>query len=294
MGYDIERFVGYVNEGLLCCICQGVLEDPLQAPCEHAFCTSCIHGWLEYHRNCPEDRQALSKSMLRPLYRYMRNDLNRLQLHCRNGERGCKMICSLESVEQHERECAYGWISCTNTGCPVPSEQLHLSGHLSACEHLSGECPKGYVCTVLILLHNGITELRSELKLLRSEKIDRIEEAMYEVASRLDSQKRHLAQKESLLQNKIVELKSQVSQMMSSVQSLIAANTQFLQELEQAKVEKQKLMELLKSLQDCSLTAADGNEKPTSFHSLTQLESVRKKTQEGDNHLKKVLPSAST
>ncbi|XP_072459635.1 E3 ubiquitin-protein ligase NRDP1-like isoform X6 [Notamacropus eugenii] len=253
MGYDIERFVGYVNEGLLCCICQGVLEDPLQAPCEHAFCTSCIHGWLEYHRNCPEDRQALSKSMLRPLYRYMRNDLNRLQLHCRNGERGCKMICSLESVEQHERECAYGWISCTNTGCPVPSEQLHLSGHLSACEHLSGECPKGYVCTVLILLHNGITELRSELKLL-----------------------------------------SQVSQMMSSVQSLIAANTQFLQELEQAKVEKQKLMELLKSLQDCSLTAADGNEKPTSFHSLTQLESVRKKTQEGDNHLKKVLPSAST
>ncbi|XP_072459638.1 RING finger protein 151-like isoform X7 [Notamacropus eugenii] len=197
MGYDIERFVGYVNEGLLCCICQGVLEDPLQAPCEHAFCTSCIHGWLEYHRNCPEDRQALSKSMLRPLYRYMRNDLNRLQLHCRNGERGCKMICSLESVEQHERECAYGWISCTNTGgslnksagpgvrktcvhiplqthsdyvtlgCPVPSEQLHLSGHLSACEHLSGECPKGYVCTVLILLHNGITELRSELKLLR-------------------------------------------------------------------------------------------------------------------------------
>ncbi|XP_072459629.1 RING finger protein 151-like isoform X4 [Notamacropus eugenii] len=237
MGYDIERFVGYVNEGLLCCICQGVLEDPLQAPCEHAFCTSCIHGWLEYHRNCPEDRQALSKSMLRPLYRYMRNDLNRLQLHCRNGERGCKMICSLESVEQHERECAYGWISCTNTGgslnksagpgvrktcvhiplqthsdyvtlgCPVPSEQLHLSGHLSACEHLSGECPKGYVCTVLILLHNGITELRSELKLLRSEKIDRIEEAMYEVASRLDSQKRHLAQKESLLQNKIVELK---------------------------------------------------------------------------------------
>ncbi|XP_072459641.1 uncharacterized protein [Notamacropus eugenii] len=238
MGYDIERFVGYVNEGLLCCICQGVLEDPLQAPCEHAFCTSCIHGWLEYHRNCPEDRQALS--------------------------------------------------------CPVPSEQLHLSGHLSACEHLSGECPKGYVCTVLILLHNGITELRSELKLLRSEKIDRIEEAMYEVASRLDSQKRHLAQKESLLQNKIVELKSQVSQMMSSVQSLIAANTQFLQELEQAKVEKQKLMELLKSLQDCSLTAADGNEKPTSFHSLTQLESVRKKTQEGDNHLKKVLPSAST
>lgn len=70
MGYDIERFVGYVNEGLLCSICRDVLEDPLQAPCEHAFCTACIHGWLVHHSNCPEDRQAIDVSVLRPLYRY--------------------------------------------------------------------------------------------------------------------------------------------------------------------------------------------------------------------------------
>lgn len=71
MGYDIERFVGYVNEGLLCSICRDVLEDPLQAPCEHAFCTACIHGWLVHHSNCPEDRQMIDVSLLRPLYRYM-------------------------------------------------------------------------------------------------------------------------------------------------------------------------------------------------------------------------------
>lgn len=70
MGYDIERFVGYVNEGLLCSICRDVLEDPLQAPCEHAFCTACIHGWLVHHSNCPEDRQVIDVSVLRPLYRY--------------------------------------------------------------------------------------------------------------------------------------------------------------------------------------------------------------------------------
>lgn len=70
MGYDIERFVGYVNEGLLCSICRDVLEDPLQAPCEHAFCTACIHGWLVHHSNCPEDRQMIDVSLLRPLYRY--------------------------------------------------------------------------------------------------------------------------------------------------------------------------------------------------------------------------------
>lgn len=70
MGYDVERFVGYVNEGLLCCVCRDVLEDPLQAPCEHAFCSTCIHAWLVSHQNCPEDRLSLSIANLRPLYRY--------------------------------------------------------------------------------------------------------------------------------------------------------------------------------------------------------------------------------
>ncbi|KAG2464764.1 RNF41 ligase, partial [Polypterus senegalus] len=105
MGYDIERFVGNVNEGLLCCICQDVLENPLQAPCEHAFCSTCIHGWLVHHHNCPEDRQSLDVSVLRPLSRYMKNDLNQLQIRCRNREHGCNMVCSLESIDLHEVTC---------------------------------------------------------------------------------------------------------------------------------------------------------------------------------------------
>ena len=45
MGYDVARFMGDVDEELLCPICSGVLEDPLQAPeCEHAFCMGCIQG----------------------------------------------------------------------------------------------------------------------------------------------------------------------------------------------------------------------------------------------------------
>lgn len=69
MGYDLERFVGYVNEGLLCCVCRDVLERPLQAPCEHAYCSACISSWLLHHHSCPEDRLPLDVGSLKPLYR---------------------------------------------------------------------------------------------------------------------------------------------------------------------------------------------------------------------------------
>ncbi|XP_068252687.1 E3 ubiquitin-protein ligase NRDP1-like isoform X2 [Nyctibius grandis] len=210
MGYDIERFVGYVNEGLLCSICRDVLEDPLQAPCEHAFCTACIHGWLVHHSNCPEDRQMIDVSLLRPLYRYMKNDLNRLQLHCKNREYGCEMICSLESIDRHERECEYSQIPCSNTGCTVQIERRNLDGHLAVCEYRSRECPNGCGYTILSaedMQHNCVAELRTELELLRSEMICRVEEAKHEMESRLDSQRRHMVQKESILQNEIEELK---------------------------------------------------------------------------------------
>lgn len=69
MGYDLERFVGYVNDGLLCCVCRDVLERPLQAPCEHAYCCACISSWLVHHHSCPEDRLPLDVGSLKPLYR---------------------------------------------------------------------------------------------------------------------------------------------------------------------------------------------------------------------------------
>uniref|UniRef100_A0A8C4REP3 Ring finger protein 41, like n=1 Tax=Erpetoichthys calabaricus TaxID=27687 RepID=A0A8C4REP3_ERPCA len=131
MGYDIERFVGYVNEGLLCCICQDVLENPLQAPCEHAFCSTCIHGWLVHHHICPEDRQSLDVSVLWPLFRYMKNDLNQLQIQCRNREHGCNMVCSLESIELHE------WTCINMELFPLSSHGAHIT-----CEFCNFELSK--------------------------------------------------------------------------------------------------------------------------------------------------------
>uniref|UniRef100_A0A8D0EQU5 RING-type domain-containing protein n=1 Tax=Strix occidentalis caurina TaxID=311401 RepID=A0A8D0EQU5_STROC len=175
MGYDIERFVGYVNEGLLCSICRDVLEDPLQAPCEHAFCTACIHGWLVHHSNCPEDRQMIDVSLLRPLYRYT---IILLYLHCKNREyaqdiAACLLECFCLELIKMLLLVVNDWftllfVPCS--GCTVQIERRNLDGHLAVCEYRSRECPNGCGYTILSAedtQHNCVAELRTELELLR-------------------------------------------------------------------------------------------------------------------------------
>ncbi|KAI1894158.1 hypothetical protein AGOR_G00112940 [Albula goreensis] len=251
---------------------------------------SCIHGWLVHHHNCPEDRQPLEVTLLRPLFRYMRNDLSRLQIRCRNREQGCEMVCSLESVDRHERECEYGLVACTNTGCPMQVERRTLEAHLSVCEFRSRECPNGCGYTILSCddtQHSCVAELRTELELLRSEMICKVEEVRHEMESRLDSQRRHMVQKESLLKNEVEELKGQLSRVMSDVRALMGAERLHRQEMEQAELEKRELLELLKSLQREGHSPAtppphavtEGLRKASSARSLT-LDCIKRKSRE--------------
>ncbi|KAL0985359.1 hypothetical protein UPYG_G00155910 [Umbra pygmaea] len=230
MGYDLERFVGYVNEGLLCCVCRDVLEHPLQAPCEHAYCGACISSWLAHHHSCPEDRLPLDVSTLRPLYRYMRNDLSRLQIRCVNSGQGCETVCSLETLHSHEDECPFTLITCNLTGCPFQVERRGLASHLLECEFRSRVCPSGCGHTLFSVdqsEHNCVAELRTELDILRAEMLCKVEEVRHEMESRLDSQRRHMVQKESLLKSEVEDLK----------------------ELSEAELEKKELLEMLRTLQ---------------------------------------------
>ncbi|XP_068180822.1 RING finger protein 151 [Antennarius striatus] len=252
MGYDLERFVGYVNEGLLCCVCRDVLERPLQAPCEHAYCSSCISSWLLNHQTCPEDRLPLDEGSLKPLFRYMRNDLNRLQIRCVNAGRGCETICSLESLHAHEDGCEFAITPCFNTGCPVQVERRRLEAHLSECNFRSRECPNG--CGHILLSadqgqHNCVAELRAELEALRAEMLNKVKEVRREMESRLETQRRHMVQEESQLKDKLEDLKVELSFVVCDMTTLSAKELLRKQELEEAEVVKKELLVLLKDLQ---------------------------------------------
>lgn len=132
MGFEIGRFEGEVDEELICPICSGVLEDPLQATqCEHAFCSTCIHDWMNRQPTCPIDRGSLLRKNLKPVPRILRNLLSRLKLSCSNAEFGCQAIVKLDLLQAHVQECEFNPkkpILC-DKGCGLTMPKDELADH---------------------------------------------------------------------------------------------------------------------------------------------------------------------
>ena len=116
MGWDTKRFTSgdSIIEDLICSICMDVLDEPLQAPCEHAFCKKCIQDWLDQGKiSCPIDQQQLSADLLKTPTRITQQLLNNLTIRCQNHVDGCHLQCKLEYIQQltqHEQQ----WCQAAN------------------------------------------------------------------------------------------------------------------------------------------------------------------------------------
>ncbi|XP_054974397.1 E3 ubiquitin-protein ligase NRDP1-like [Sorex araneus] len=132
MGYDVTRFRGTVDKDLLCPICNGVLEKPVQAPhCEHAFCEDCITHWFSQQQTCPVDCSEVTAAHLRPAPRIMRNLLSKLQIACDNAVFGCSAVVRLDNLDAHLRDCEYNPkrpVACEQ-GCGLEMTQDELPSH---------------------------------------------------------------------------------------------------------------------------------------------------------------------
>ncbi|XP_078043529.1 E3 ubiquitin-protein ligase NRDP1 elgi [Augochlora pura] len=108
MGFDMTRFLGEVDQELICAVCSGVLEDPVQAPeCEHTFCHTCITEWIKRQATCPLDRTPIDFTQLQVAPRLLRRLLARLSISCDNVMHGCPEVVKLDNLVSHLEKCEY-------------------------------------------------------------------------------------------------------------------------------------------------------------------------------------------
>lgn len=143
MGYDLKRFVDQLSvpHHLRCLICNLILEDPLQSPCEHNFCNQCITIYLNQSTNhCPhyeEDsvsvksdkkksplrkmsfRKIIGKSPketklpvlklsdLKSVPDSLLEELNSLKVYCDFNANGCEEQLSLVNLKEHVKRCKF-------------------------------------------------------------------------------------------------------------------------------------------------------------------------------------------
>ncbi|XP_062523453.1 TNF receptor-associated factor 3-like isoform X2 [Corticium candelabrum] len=124
-----------------CPLCLYALRDPIQTPCGHRFCTSCIKNVLIQDRaKCPLDNEPLRKDEIFP-DNFCRREVLSLTVLCSNKEFGCSWKGQLKELEGHDTTCDYTLVTCENKGCDSKVLRMVLQKHLlTECKYRRAVC----------------------------------------------------------------------------------------------------------------------------------------------------------
>lgn len=166
--YDVDMFDPPPDPDLICCICQGVLNGPVESPCRHVYCRLCIERWLDNNENCPTCRDVLHTSELKPVLPILQNMINRLTRKCRFMFSGCKEKIPVERFESHIKACDFELFDCRFSKCgqKIPRKDLKIHEE-ETCSFRELRCTRD--CELMILFseidsHDCLQALKQRLK----------------------------------------------------------------------------------------------------------------------------------
>ena len=109
---SIDRFANLSQE-LICPICKDVLRQPIQGPCQHFFCLSCVEQYFAIgQQTCPLCKTSMHPRIMERVPRLVLNLLAGSTVLCRS----CKNAFPLERLQAHEDICrAYILTACKET-----------------------------------------------------------------------------------------------------------------------------------------------------------------------------------
>ncbi len=128
----------------------------------------CINDWLVHKNSCPNDRQVLLPSHLKPVPRFMKNILDKLQIKCKFVGLGCNRVIKLESLRQHVSVCDFNPekpIEC-ESGCGLVIKKADINNH--NCVKDLRKTVKGFIEENL-KYDQLLTSVRHDINVLRNE-----------------------------------------------------------------------------------------------------------------------------
>ena len=107
MGRDAELFVdaAAISRHLLCSICHGVLERPVQTACEHLFCEDCLLAWLCRKATCPVCTAVTEPEAVKRAPRAIVGLIDDLEVRCDHCD--CDWTGPLDKLNAHLDECCH-------------------------------------------------------------------------------------------------------------------------------------------------------------------------------------------
>ena len=142
-GYATTRFRSTIDEGFVCCICLGVLQDPKQCENnEHYFCSGCIKKHLEKtSHSCPVCQDKLTVETLRKAPRIVADCVSRYKISCDHAARGCDAVLELGALQAHVQDCDFMPVTCSNEGCDEVVSKRDVKQHeLDLCRFKTTTC----------------------------------------------------------------------------------------------------------------------------------------------------------
>ena len=97
-----------------CAICQDVLNNPVQLPCKHVFCSECLSGALQMKRICPVCRAELPAGFSPSRATAIVKQMEGIKARCSN--KGCSAVVPLTKLRSHQESCKYANASAE----PIP------------------------------------------------------------------------------------------------------------------------------------------------------------------------------
>jgi len=153
MGLDVQRFCEQPDNEFLCKCCLEVLDEPVQAPCSHAFCAKCVSRLAQANPRgistcvCPWCHAMFAAAHVAPVPAALKRSLLDLTLRCENSHRGCQEIIRVDALAEHV--CGFSPVFCPFPGCDftygsaAPLNRHELLAHKEGCEWRCQPCLHG-------------------------------------------------------------------------------------------------------------------------------------------------------